>query len=107
MSNVDYLHVAAPPADVMAAVKAATGITELVDGDTLVNGDECTALTIAPSVDDGKATVIDVYYGGELADRRAISRRIYDHIVEHTAWDVELDSDDAADIIASRVTAHA
>lgn len=107
MSNVDYLHVDAPTADVMAAVRAATAMTELVDGDTLVNGDQRTALTVAPSVDDDNATVVDVYYGGDLADRRVISRRIYDYVVEHTAWDIEWDSDDADGIVASRVTTNA
>lgn len=106
MSNVDYVRVGAPTADVMEAVRTATGVTEVVDGDTLVNGDDRTSLTVAPSVDDENETVIDVYYGGDLADRRAISQRIYDYIVEHTNWDVTLDSDDAEDVIASRTKAH-
>jgi hypothetical protein len=37
---------------------------------------------------------------GEVADRQALSRRIYDYLVEHTDWDLTLDSDD---VIASRI----
>jgi hypothetical protein len=32
--------------------------------------------------------------------------RIYDYLVEHTDWDLTLDSDDADDIIASRIKSH-
>lgn len=107
MSNVDYVIVGAGPSlsDVMTATKMATDSTEVVNGNVLITGDDCTSLTIYPSPANG--TVVDVYYGGDLADRRVLSRGIYDYLVEHTDWDVELDSDDAEGIIASRVTTHA
>ncbi|PQM45017.1 hypothetical protein C1Y40_04825 [Mycobacterium talmoniae] len=103
MANVDYVVLGPGPSlqDVMDAVKAATNATEIVDGNVLVTGDDRTAVTVYSS--HGEGVVADVYYGGELDERRAISRRIYDHIVEHTDWDVELDSDDTAGILASRV----
>ncbi|ORA41469.1 hypothetical protein BST20_05055 [Mycobacterium branderi] len=48
----------------------------------------------------------EVYHAGEVADRQALSRSIYDYLVEHTNWDLTLDSDDANDTIASRIKSH-
>lgn len=102
MANVDYVTVGLGPStqDVMSAVKTAMNATEIVDGNVLVTGDERTAVTVYAS--PGEGAVADVYYGGDLADRRVIAQRIYDYIVEHTDWDVELDSDDADGVLASR-----
>jgi hypothetical protein len=52
----------------------------------------------------GGSGFAEVYHAGEVADRQALSRRIYDYLVEHTDWDLTLDCDDADDIIASRIT---
>lgn len=109
MANVDYVLVGPGPssADVMALVAVVSGATKVVKTNVLITGDDCTSLTVFPSASRPGSTVIDVYYGGDLADRRAISQRIFDYIVEHTDWDVELDSDDADGIIASRTKATA
>lgn len=107
MSNVDYVIVGAGPSldDVLEAAKTAISATAVVDGKALITGDERTAVKLYESA--GEGVVADVYYGGDLAERRVISRRIYDYIVERTDWDVTLDSDDADDVIVSRIRARA
>lgn len=101
MSNVDYVVVGPGPslADVTDAVKRASSATDLVNGNVLITGDDRTALTVYA---DDPEIVVDVYYAGDLADRRVVSQRVYDHIVERTDWDVRLESDDADDILATR-----
>ncbi|WP_261898252.1 hypothetical protein [Mycobacterium marinum] len=101
MANVDYVVVGPGPllADVTNAVKLASGATDLVNGNVLITGDDRTSLTV---YSDEPEIFVDVYYGADLDQQRAISQRIYDHIVEHTDWDVRLESDETDDIIASR-----
>ncbi len=101
MSNVDYVIVGPGPsqADVLTAVQQAIGAAEIVNGNVLVTGDDQTSVTVYSS---GPRTVVDVYYGGELAERRAVSRRIYDSLAARTNWDLALDSDDVEDVIAMR-----
>jgi hypothetical protein len=43
---------------------------------------------------------------GEDSDQALLARRIYDHLVEHTNWDLRLDSDNTDNIIASRIKSH-
>ena len=97
MANVDYVMVGRGPSptDVMELVRLVSGATDVVKTNVLITGDDRTSLTVRPSASRPGSTLIDIYYGGDIADRRAISQRIFDYIVEHTDWDVELDSDDA------------
>lgn len=39
-------------------------------------------------------------------DATRTRKRIYDYLVEHTNWDLTLDSDNADAIIASRIMSH-
>ena len=109
MANVDHVMVGRgpAPAEVMALVKIASGATDVVKTNVLITGDDRTSLMVRPSASRPGSTLIDVYYGGDIADRRAISQRIFDYIVGHTDWGVELDSDDADGISASRTKANA
>lgn len=68
--------------------------------------DERTRIDLYPDSDYPGQWIAEVYHAGEVADRQALARRIYDHLVENTDWDLTLDSDDAADIIASRIKSH-
>jgi hypothetical protein len=63
-------------------------------------------VTMYPDDDYPGQWFAEVYHSGDVADRQALSRRIYDYLVEHTDWDLALDSDDADDIIASRIKSH-
>lgn len=103
MANVDYVVVGPGPslADVADAVKSASDATEIVDN-RLHTADERAELTVYPRSWQPGTTLIEVYYGGDLAHRRVLSRRVYDYLIDHTDWDVELDSDDADDTIAAR-----
>lgn len=103
MANVDYVVVGPGPslAEVTEAVKTASDATETVDN-RLHTADERAELTVYPRSWQPGATLVEVYYGGDLAHRRALSHRVYDYIVDHTAWGVELESDDADSTIAAR-----
>jgi hypothetical protein len=43
------------------------------------------------------------FSGDPISARQALARNVFDVLVEHTDWDLVLDSDDAEDIIASRI----
>lgn len=103
MANVDYVVVGPGPslADVAEAVKTASDAIEIVDN-RLHTADERAELTVYSRSWQPGTTLVEVYYSGDLAHRRALSRRVYDYLVDYTDWDVELDSDDADDTIAAR-----
>lgn len=107
LGNVDYVNVypvvgAGPSvAEVIDVMTQASGATELILGKVLITDDKRTSLSVY-EFDGGIVT--DVCYHGVVADRRAISQRIYAYIVEHTNWNVELTSDDAVGLLASRTT---
>jgi hypothetical protein len=50
-------------------------------------------------------TLVTVYHGGD--EGQPLARRVYDSFVDRTDWDLLLESDDAEDTLASRITARA
>jgi hypothetical protein len=107
MANVDYVLVAGQPSppspdDVMQAVKVAIDATEVIDGNRLHTADERAEVTVWSRSWQPSTTVVEVYHAAD-EDQRELSRRIYNYLVEHTAWNLTFDSDNAADVIASRV----
>lgn len=66
--------------------------------------DERTQVAMYPDSDDPARWIAEVYHAGADEDQLALAQRVYDHLVEHTDWDLILDSDNADDIIASRIT---
>jgi len=109
MANVDYVTIrGASLADALAALKAAADVTKVVErprSTTLLNSDERVELSASPRSWEPDTIVVEVYLGGSEEEQLALSRRVYDYLVENTDWDVELDSDNAEDTIASRIRA--
>lgn len=102
IANIDCVSAVALADHMMAAVKQAAGLSHVVNGGTLVNGDQRTSVTVTPPEGDHADTLVSVYYGGDEDEQHAIAQRIYGHLCERTDWDIELDSDNADDVPASR-----
>jgi predicted small metal-binding protein len=81
-------------------------ISSLKDGRPYLNVDDRTQVTMYPDSDDPGRWIAEVYHAGADSDQELLARRIYDHLVEHTNWDLTLDSDNADNIIASRINSH-
>jgi hypothetical protein len=105
MANIDYVIVGPGPSasDVITAVTAATGGAQ-TDSGWLHPEDERAALRVIADPEVAGGHVVQVHYAGDpTSSRQALARNVYDALVEHTDWDLVLDSDDAEDIIASRI----
>ncbi|MEZ0362395.1 hypothetical protein ACAG26_01635 [Mycobacterium sp. pUA109] len=107
MANVDYVIVGAgpSPADVTQAVQTAPSVVQVEKErryTRLRTGDERAEVSVWPRSWQPGVTVVEVYHVDD-DDQRALARHIYDYLVDHTAWDLTLDSDNAAEAIASRV----
>lgn len=102
VSNVDFVVVEGGPSldDVTAAVIAVTGA--FPRGEYLGLEDDRAGFRV---VQQAERIIIRVYYAGDVEPRQALSLRIYDALVESTDWNLTLDSDDAEDIIATRINA--
>jgi hypothetical protein len=104
MANVDYVTVGAGPSrvDVAEAVKATLDITD-VEENRLYIADERVELRVSPSGRWPGGTTVHVYHAGADEAQTVLARRIYDYLVEHTDWDLMLDSDNSQEILASRI----
>ena len=105
MANIDYVIIGPGPSndDVTAVVRAATGGLH-ADRGWLHPADERAALRVISDPEVVGGHVVQVHYAGDpISARRAFARNLYDALVEHTDWDLVLDSDDAEDTIASRL----
>jgi hypothetical protein len=89
-------------ADTISALLS-TSVSTLPDGRPYLRVDECTQVTMYPDDDYPGRWIAEVYHAGEVVDRQSLARRIYDYLTEHTDWDLTLDSDDADDVVASRI----
>lgn len=81
-------------------------VSTLKDGRRYLRVDERTQVTIYPDSDYPARWIAEVHHAGADDDQLALAQRIYDHLVEHTNWDLTLDSDNADDIVASRIKSH-
>ena len=110
MAAVDAIYIAGASSMRAAADIISTflevPVSVLNDGRPYLLVGDCSQVTMYPDNDYSGQWFAEVYHAGEVADRQALSRRICDYLVEHTVWDLTLDSDDADDIIASRIKSH-
>jgi hypothetical protein len=105
MANIDYIIIGSGPSDsdVLTAVTAAIGGAQ-TDSGWLHPADERAALRLSPDPEVAGGHVVQIHYAGDpTSARQALARNVYDALVEHTDWDLVLDSDDAEGIIASRI----
>ncbi|QZA17074.1 hypothetical protein K3U93_21105 [Mycobacterium malmoense] len=77
-------------------------VSRLTDSRPYLKVDDATQVTMYPDSDDPDRWIAEVYRAGADGDQSLLARRIYDYLVEHTNWDLVLDSDNADDILASR-----
>lgn len=103
MSNIDYVFVSSGRtlADVTAAVEAVVG--GQWRGECLRPADQRAGVQVVEQR-SGSGVVVLVYYAGDIEPRQALARSIYDALAASTDWTLELDSDDADDILASRTS---
>ena len=104
MANIDIIVVGSGPslADVTAVVKAATESDQTSTG-WLHPADDRAALRVIPDPGVSGGSVVQVYYAGEpVTARQKLARGVYDELAAHTDWNLELWSDDAEDMLASR-----
>lgn len=78
-------------------------VTTHKDGRPYLRVDERSQVSMYPDSDDPNRWIAEVYHAGADEDQRALASRIYDYLAEHTNWDLVLDSDNADDIVASRI----
>jgi hypothetical protein len=105
MANIDYIIIGPGPSglDVNATVLAVTGGAQ-TDGGWLHPADERAALRVIPDPEVPGGHVVQVHYAGDpISARHALARSVYAALVERTDWDLVLDSDDAEDVLASRI----
>lgn len=103
MPNIDYVIVGAGPSltDVRNAVKGATQSVES-GHDWLHPADELASLHFKSDPEVAGGTVVQVYYSADPAALgQAYARCIFEALVHDTDWDLILDSDEAAGVIAS------
>lgn len=108
MTNMDYVIVGPGPslADVVAAVRSASGGIVIADGVVHLPDDEPASLHVIPDpLEDGGTVVQVVYASDPVSLRHELARKVYDELVAATDWDLELDSDDTEDTIATRIKA--
>ncbi|HEX7322026.1 MAG TPA: hypothetical protein VF299_03690 [Mycobacterium sp.] len=74
------------------------------DGRPYLKVDARSRVSMYPDSDEPSRLIAEVWHAGTDDDQRALARRIYDYLVEHTSWDLVLDSDNADDIVATRIT---
>jgi hypothetical protein len=110
MANVDDVCVAgATSADQVADLISQllqVPISSLNDGRPYLTVDDRTQVTMYPDSDRRGHWIDEVYHAGADSHQASLARRIYDHLVEQTNWDLTLDSDNADDIVASRIKSH-
>lgn len=109
MANVDYVIIGPGPglANVLSTVNTAVDGVEIVDANRVHTADERAELTVWRRSWQPDTTVVEVYHGGDLADQRALSKRVYGHLLNNTDWDLTLQSDEGDDIVESRIKASA
>lgn len=110
MANVDDVCISgADSASQVAALISAllqVPVATQKDGRPYLRVDERTQVSMYPDSDDPTRWVAEVYHAGADTDQLALAQRIYEYLAEHTSWDLVLDSDNADDIIASRIGSH-
>lgn len=110
MAAVDAIYIAGA-SSMRAAVDIIStflevSVSTLDDGRPYVLVGDRSQVTMYSDDDYQGRLFAEVYHAGAVTDRQALSRRIYDYLVEHTDRDLTLDSDDADEVIASRIKSH-
>lgn len=105
MTNMDYVIVGPGPSltEILAAVQEATHATPAGDGYLHLPGEPASLRVMQDPLEAGGAVVQVVYAADPVALRQRLAASVYDALVQATDWDLELDSDDAEDIIATRI----